>query len=154
MSKWYGSLNNRLEENNQFCETIEVGTGVTEYFWSDQHPYEVVEVEDQKHVSIRPMKHVKAKDSSPMDNNWDILPDPEAQSFKIVKRGNYWYRVSICTPELAKEILEGDEIQSKLWLCNNGFDGEEIIASGKPKKKYHKMNISFGVAQYYYDYEF
>ena len=34
--KWYGSLNNRLEENRQFCEKIEVGTGVTEYMYSDR----------------------------------------------------------------------------------------------------------------------
>lgn len=26
--KLYGSLNNRLEENRMFCDTIEVGTGM------------------------------------------------------------------------------------------------------------------------------
>lgn len=46
--KWYGSLNNRLEENKMFCEEIKVGTGLTEYFYSDRHPYEVVKVIDQK----------------------------------------------------------------------------------------------------------
>ena len=35
--KWYGSINNRIEENRMFCDVIEVGTGVTEYSWSDRH---------------------------------------------------------------------------------------------------------------------
>lgn len=30
-NKWYGSLQNRLAEGHQFCDTIKVGTGVTEY---------------------------------------------------------------------------------------------------------------------------
>ena len=32
MAKWYGSINNRLEEDKQFCPVIEVGTGMTEYY--------------------------------------------------------------------------------------------------------------------------
>lgn len=27
--KWYGSLDNRVEENRQYCDEIKVGTGVT-----------------------------------------------------------------------------------------------------------------------------
>ena len=57
---WYGSLNNRLEENKQFCETIEVGTGMTEYSYSDRHAYEVIEVTDQKHVKVREYDHKAA----------------------------------------------------------------------------------------------
>ena len=130
MSKWYGSLNNRLEENRQFVETIKVGTGVTEYSWSDRHPYEVVEVKDQKHISIRMMRQ------------------------ELAKRGNYWYSVVTITPERAKEILEGDDIEAKLWACANNFYLDEIVASGKNKTRYHKRNISIGKAEYYYDYEF
>ena len=39
--KLCGSLNNRLEENRMFCDTIEVGTGMTEYLYSDRHAYEL-----------------------------------------------------------------------------------------------------------------
>ena len=46
--KWYGSLNNRIEENRMFTDEIKVGTGVTKYSWSDRDAYEVVEVEDTR----------------------------------------------------------------------------------------------------------
>ena len=70
MSKvWYGSLNNRLEENRMFCEQIEVGTGMTEYHYSDRDAYEVVAVKDQKHVTVRKYDHRHVGDCA-MDNNW------------------------------------------------------------------------------------
>ena len=150
---WYGSLNNRLDENKQFCEEIKVGTGVTEYFYSDRHAYEVVEVIDQKHVSIREYDH-KKKNGPGFDNDWELISNEKNPVTKLVKRGKYWYSWAEITPEEAKEIYEGNDIEAKLWACHNGFDLQEIMASGKSKKSYHRKNISFGVASYYYDYEF
>ena len=150
--KWYGSLNNRLEENRQFVDTIEVGTGVTEYSWSDRQPYEVVAVKDQKHISIRMMRHELAGEA--MTNSWILKSDEDAPVEELAKRGNYWYSVVTITPEQAKEILEGDDIEAKLWACANDFYLDEIVASGKNKTRYHKRNISIGKAEYYYDYEF
>lgn len=152
MSKWYGSLDNRFEENRQFVDTIEVGTGVTEYFWSDRHPYEVVEVKDQKHISIRAMDHESAGEC--YSNQWILKSNEDAPVEELAKRGNYWYSVVTITPERAKEILDGDDIDARLWACHNGFYLDEIVASGKNKTKYHKRNISIGRAEYYYDYEF
>ena len=154
MAKWYGSINNRIEENRQFCDEIKVGTGVTEYFWSDRQPYEVTEVEDQKHVTIRRMDYKKKEGSGEYSNSWEYFSNPENPSMKIVKRGKYWYSFAICTPEEAKRILAGNDFQEKIWLCNNGFDAKEIIETGKTKVKYHRLNISFGVMEYYYDYSF
>lgn len=151
--RWYGSLNNRLEENRQFVETIEVGTGVTEYSWSDRAPYEVVEVKDQKHISIRMMNH-KSAGKGMYSNEWILTSNEDAPVEELAKRGNYWYSVVTITPERAKEILEGDDIEAKLWACANDFYLDEIVASGKNKTKYHKRNISIGKAEYYYDYEF
>ncbi len=150
--QWYGSLNNRIEENRQFCETIEVGTGMTEYSYTDRHAYEVIEVTDQKHVKVREYDHKPAGEC--YSNQWELISNPENPTINLVKRGKYWYTVSEITPEEAKEIYEGNDFQSKLWACHNNFDLEEIMASGKSKKSYHRMNVSFGVAQYYYDYEF
>lgn len=150
---WYGSLNNRLEENKQFCEEIKVGTGVTEYFYSDRHAYEVVAVKDQKHVSIREYDHKHVGDT-PMDNNWELISNEKNPVVDLVKRGNFWYTAVTITPERAKEIYEGTDIDAKLWACHNNFDLQAIIASGKNKTTYHKRNVSFGVADYHYDYEF
>ncbi len=154
MSKWYGSLDNRLCENKTMVDTIEVGTGVTEYSWSDRHPYEVVAVKDQKHVTIRPMKHEHRPDAEPMTNSWIITSDKNASTEEIAKRGNYWYSVVTITPQEAQEILDGDDVDAKIWACHNNFNLPEIVASGKAKKAYHRRNLTFGVCEYYYDYEF
>ena len=67
----------------------------------------------------------------------------------LVKRGNHWYMAVTAT----REHAESDDIHVILWLCQNGFDRENILAKGQ-QTKYHKMNISFGFADYYYDYSF
>lgn len=154
--KWYGSLNNRLEENKMFCGTIEVGTGVTEYMWSDRHPYEVVEVKDQKNVAIRRMNHECPKDGKDYSftNTWILTSDETAPVKWVTRRGNYWYTKVTITPEEAKEIFEGDDIDARIWACHNDFNLEEIIASQKSKTRYHRTNLSFGKAEYHYDYEF
>ena len=148
MSKvWYGNLTNRLEENRQFCEEITVGTGVTEYSYSDRQSYEVIAVKDQKHVTIRRYDH-KAKGEG-FTNDWELISNENNPSIDLVKRGNRWYRAVTAT---MKEI-ESEDIYVSLWLCHNGFDVEKIKEKGS-QTKYHKMNVSFGIADYYYDYEF
>lgn len=152
--KWYGSLNNRVEENRQFCDEIKVGTGMTEYFWSDRHAYEVVEVIDQKHVKVREYDAVKA-DNESYSNHWNLVSNEKNPVISLTKRGNYWYVVVTCTPEEARAILEKENnLDERLWACHNGFDLQEIANSNKAKTKYHRRNVSFGVANYYYDYEF
>lgn len=152
---WYGSLNNRLEENRQFVDTIEVGTGVTEYSWSDRHPYEVVEVKDQKHVSVRELDHKHVGEA--MTNDWELSSNESNPVLNMTKRGNYWYwTVTVTAKDLADFEAAEDEterINCMIWLCNNGFDSDVIREKGK-QTKYHRANVSFGKAEYYYDYEF
>ena len=114
---WYGSVQNRLEENRMYCDEIKVGTGVTEYLWSDRHPYEVIEVRDQKHVAVREMGHRPI--GEPMSNEWELFSDPSKPTKCLVKWGKYWY-----------------------WT------------SGFGRNTRHRANVSFGVANYYYDYSF
>lgn len=144
---WYGSLNNRLEENKMFCKTIEVGMGVTEYFYSDRRAYEVVEVKDQKHVSIREYDHKLA--GEPMSNDWELVSNENNPIINLVKRGNYWYRTKTAT----LEQVNSEDAKVRFWVALNGFDVEKIKKNRK-QTKYTKINISFGVADYYYDYEF
>lgn len=147
--KWYGSFQNRVEENRMYCDEIKVGTLVTEYYWSDRHPYEVVAVKDQKHVTIRAMGH-KHVGNTPMSNNWELFSEPENPTMDLVKRGNYWYSVLTVTADMIDRDLTPEE---QINLALNGFDPEIIRAKGK-QSKYTRRNISFGVAEHYYDYEF
>ena len=154
--KWYGSLNNRVEENRMFCDEIKVGTGVTKYSWSDRHAYEVVDVKDQKHVSIREYDHKRPDDGKDYSysNDWVLVSNENNPIINLTKRGKYWYSTVSITPEEAKEILDNGTVDDRIWACHNDFNLAEIVESGKAKTKYHRVNVSFGVAEYYYDYEF
>ncbi len=138
-------------ERGRDAEEIIVGMGVTEFFWSDRHAYEVTKVIDQKHIYIRELKHIH-EGNCHMDNNWRLEPDPTRPETLIVKRGKYWYTTATVTKE---DIADYDNLdpEYKLWLCHWGFDREMIEKNGK-QTKYHKRNIVIGYADYYYDYEF
>lgn len=120
MRKWYGSLENRIDENRMYCEEIKVGTGMTEYFWSDRHPYEVIDVINQKHVFVRALDYKKA-DEVAYSNHWELFSNDKNPLIEMVYRYNKWCKVY--------EKKDGS-------------------------KYYDKVNVSFGVAEYYYDYSF
>ncbi len=147
--KLYGCLQNRLEENKMFCDEIKVGTGVTEYSYSDREAYEVIKVKDQKHITIRAYDH-KHIGENHMDNNWELISNENNPSKELVKRGNYWYSASTVTKEMVDKDLTPEQ---RLYLALSGFDIAKIKEKGH-QTKYVKMNVSFGVAEYYYDYEF
>lgn len=157
MSKvWYGSLQNRLEENRQWCNEIKVGTGMTEYMWSDRHPYEVVAVKDQKHVSVREMGHKPSDKNTGFMNEWELFSDESKPIFEMAKRGNYWYFVTTITSEILEEYEKADtneKVRIGLFLAHNDVDVEKLREKGTIRK-YHRANVSFGKAEYYYDYEF
>lgn len=148
--KWYGSIYNRMEEDRQYCPVIEVGTGMTEYSWSDRHAYEVVEVRDQKHVTVRELDHKHTGDGY-MDNEWELVSNPDAPLCDMVKIGDYWYWTSTLTrEELAKRENDPRELLS---LAVGGWDLDKVRTKGKQTKR-TRAKVSFGVAEYYYDYEF
>lgn len=153
--KWYGNLSNRLDENKMFTKTIEVGTGMTEYMWSDRRAYEVVEVIDQKHVKVREYtaKHI----GEAYENNWELLSDENNPVCLMTKRGKYWYWTVEITSDILDEIENCKDANRKfelsLFLAHNEVDTEKLRKKGKITR-YHRANVSFGIADYYYDYEF
>lgn len=150
MARWYGSVQNRLEEGRMFCDKIEVGTGVTEYSWSDRHPFEVIEVTDQKHVRVRELDHKHVGDGC-MDNSWELVSNPTNPERDLERRGDVWY----WTTTITADDIQGkqDDVELMLRLALAGFDTEKIMAKGKQTKRW-KANVSFGTADYYYDYSF
>ena len=144
MSKWYGSVNNRVDENKMFCDEIKVGTGMTEYSYSDREAYEVVEVKDQKHVKVRKLDHKLAGEA--FSNNWELISNPNNSVSEIVKRGKYWYWAS----RWSKKALDNPMI---VIIPDKVY--KELQEKGKDTcVVYSRANVSFGVADYYYDYEF
>lgn len=145
---WYGSVHNRLEENRQFCDEIKIGTGVTEYLYSDRHPYEVIDVVDQKHVYIRELDHKLI--GEPYSNDWELISNENNTVYYLTKRGKYWYK----TITVTDDILEPEmSIETMLFLAHNGINADDL-RNRKKITRYHRMNVSFGYASYYYDYSF
>lgn len=164
--KFYGSLQNRLEEGKQFVEEIKVGTGVTEYSWSDRHPYEVIEVIDQKHIIIRALNYRRIDDNGMSDaQSYEYISNENNIKYELVLRNNVWYKVIEYTKdrwlERAKEDFEKGYFKSiegayRYFRAMAGLTDKqyEKIEQGKIVKKYVKMNISIGVIDAYYDYTF
>lgn len=152
---WYGSLQNRLEENKQFCDEIKVGTGMTEYSYSDRHAYEVIAVENQKHVTVRLLDHKMA--GEPMTNEWELISNEDNPVYELVKRGKYWYSKVVVTSDILDEIDSTEDAHERvrlmLFLGHNDIDRDVLRDKGKVTR-YHRWNVSFGVADYYFDYEF
>lgn len=152
---WYGSLNNRLEENRMFCKEIEVGTGMTEYYYSDRHAYEVVEVKDQKHIKVRQYDH-KHIGNVEMDNSWELISNENNPIREMTKRGDHWYWTTVVTDAILANLESEDaneRIQTMLFMAHNNIDADTLKAK-KKITRYHRANVSFGIADYYYDYEF
>lgn len=152
----YGSYQNRIMENKHFTDEIKVGTGMTEYSYSDREAYEVIEVIDQKHVTVRRLDHKHVGDGC-MDNRWELISNENNPVYRMTKRGNYWYWTVEITADILDEIENCEEPNRKfelsLFLAHNGVDSDKLRAKGKITK-YHRANVSFGIADYYYDYEF
>lgn len=152
---WYGNLTNRLEENRMFCDEIKVGTGMTEYYYSDRHAYEVVEVQDQKHIKVRELDHKHIGENC-MDNNWELVSNENNVVRTMTKRGNYWYWTSVITDAILANLESEDaeqRMRTELFMAYNNVDAETLKAK-KKVTRYNKANVSFGIADYYYDYEF
>lgn len=155
MTRLYGSYQNRMQENKQFCDEITIGTGMTEYLYTDRNAYEVVAVKDQKHVSVRryDVEHI----GEDMANNWKLISNAENPVYDMTKRGQYWYWTVTITADILDEIEACEDTNRKfeltLFLCHNGVDQEVLRQKGEVTK-YHRANVSFGTANYYYDYEF
>lgn len=141
--KWYGSISNRLQENkNNLGRDIMVGDDITKYLWSDRTCYYVTKVKNQKHIFIKEYEIIADRDKpgGMGHQNWLY--------FKTRKEANdYLNKYGLGE----REIWEHQEI-------------ELVYRYGKWREKYIDRNgkiqyrgnwdISFGIRDYYFDWEF
>lgn len=154
MSKWYGSLNNRIDEGKTYGE-IKVGTGVTEMCYSDRHPYEVVEVIDEKHLLIRECDW-KIISGSEQDGSaeyeYKVVPYKDTILTKELLNDNYrMLMISAHNPKLYEKILSskiGDVIgNNNRLLVKTKYGWKERYSNGK----YNTNKFTVGFAERYYD---
>lgn len=92
MSKvFYGSLQNRLMERSKMPEP-QVGMGVTEFFYSDRHPYEIIEVIDSRHIVVRALDYKRVDDNGMSDcQDYEYYSNPANHTKKLflTKQGQW-----------------------------------------------------------------
>ena len=142
--KWYGSVTNRIEEKGK-DSIIEVGTPMTEYFWSDSYAWETIKVFDQTHVVVREYKAVCVGGFA--SNEWKLISDENQPTKELKKRyGNWWEVIRWKKQDLTNPECWGmpDDVRQELTNGKN-----EAIRYRKTSGK-----VRFGIARKYYDYEF
>ena len=160
MSKWYGNLDNRLEEGRTVPEITE-GMDITMYYWSDRTCYYVTKVHDQKRIEVKKWQVCADHDKKGGmgHQNWlyfktrkemneyleRFFPgqdryDREDQAETWVYRYNKWMKEYVYTSD--RDCATDREHQH---LLKHGWFARYYDLSGK---------ISFGRRDYYYDWEF
>ena len=141
--KLYGSVDNRFDENKNFLNRdIQIGDDITFYLWSDRICYYVTNVIDQKHIFVRKYEVVadREKECRMGHQNWLY--------FKTVKECNdYLRKYGLGTDEPVFEHIDEEWVYryNHWYRAYNNYSG---------KRCYEKINISFGVRDYYFDWEF
>ena len=170
MSKrWYGNLTNRLEEGRNFTSReLQAGDDITMYMWSDRTCYYIDEVVSPKEIKVR--RYYVCADHSKKGGmghqNWlyfktvdeerkylknffndayldEHFEEPEAETWAF--RNNKWKEAIEYTP---KEVLAKPCLFTEAQI--------KKAQQGKTVTEYRNLsgNISFGVRDYYYDWEF
>ena len=160
----YGNLMNRLEENKNFCgREIKAGDDITEYMWSDRYCYYVTEVDDQKRIKVLPYQVCADQDKAGGMGHQDWM------YFKTKKEMYDYLRKY--HPERYPDDFDYEEEKEQTWVFRYGkwkrehvFTKENYCTEAEKKslakKGYYKRysdlsgNISFGVRNYHYDWEF
>ena len=95
MSRWYGSVSNRIMENTKGLDPV-VGMGVTECLWSDREPYEIIEVKDARHIVVRRLD-AKRIDTNGMsecqDYEYASNENNPARNLFLTKEGRWRERI-------------------------------------------------------------
>ena len=162
MSKtWYGNLMNRLEEGKQVNQ-IEVGTDITMYHWSDRTCYYVTEVIDQKHIKVKEYVVVadRSKEGGMGHQDWLYFKTRKAANEYLRSFGHdgYHYRVDVDNPE-QEWVYRYNKWMGMSTLTKENYCTERELKSLKSKGYYNRYwdlsgKVSFGVRNYYYDWEF
>lgn len=153
--KLYGNLTNRIEENRNYNHRdIEVGDDLTEYMWSDRRCYYVTKVINQKHIFVKSYQVCAdhSKQGGMGHQNWLY--------FKTTKQMNEYLNECIdkglinSTKYDVENVKENGEVEL-VYRYGHWYVKQEYWYDVKLEKpRYNKINISFGVKDYYYDWEF
>ena len=162
MSKWYGNVNNRLEEGRNYTgREIQVGDNITEYLWSDRHCYYVTAVENQKRIKVKPyiVVHDHSKEWYMGNQDWVYFKSVEEADAYLRQFGKS-YTANVSDEETwvfryGKWMTEFRHDEMRYPDAYSKREREHFAKHGW-FNTYHDLSgkVSFGVCDYYYDWEF
>lgn len=176
MKKLYGSLTNRFEEGRNFTgRELQVGDDITMYYYTDRRCYYITNVISEKEIQVKPY-YICAdhdKEGGQGHQNWlyfksqrehdeylnKHFPDHKIRTEEAddtetwVFRNNKWK----CKSTINQERINQIKADCGLCLFNAKNEKEaKLLAEGKDIIRYRDLSgkVSFGVRDYYYDWEF
>lgn len=66
-----------------------IGMGATEVLWSDRHAYEVVKINDDKHIVVRRMNAINKGGFG--SNDWELKSDPDGNLVFLTRYKDGWF---------------------------------------------------------------
>jgi len=156
--KWYGNIGNRIEEGHNYTkEPLKEGVDVTMYYWSDRTCYYITKVVDQKHIFVHRYE-VCADHSKPGG-----MGHQDWLYFKTIKEERQY--INDCIDKGLIKGLEKEDIDSikensdEEWVFRYNHwcqvFRKDMLGNTLEKPNYYKLQpVSFGVRNYYYDWEF
>lgn len=149
--KWYGSICNRIAEGRIRTEDglIHKGDDITMYYWSDRSCYFVTKVIDQKHIFVKPYEVVADRSKPGGMGHQDWL------YFKSRREANM-YLNEFMKEEDKYPVDELVEAKEEEWVLRYGKWNRVVGTdeNGKPIYRHLSGQITIGVRDYYYDWEF
>ena len=147
----YGSLTNRLEENKNYSgKELYKGMDITMYYWSDRHCYFITKVIDQKHIFVKRYKVVadKEKEGGMGHQNWLYFKSNKECNEYLKKFGKG------TDGKIYEETEEEWIFRYGHWNLVQRKDAWSLKPLDKPRYHRIQQGISFGIKDYYYDWEF
>ena len=173
MTKYYGNFTNRLEEGKNYLgREIQVGDDITSCLYSDRECYYITKVIDQQHIFVKKYLVCANRDkgtgighqdwvyfktykeevdyliSKGIERTYIKEFEPKEEEWKVYRRK--WCKVT------RWELEEIKNKSNRFTMIPNLTANEYTkLENGKEVVKYTPINnISFGVRDYYYDWEF
>lgn len=151
--KWYGNVANRIEENRGFNQEIKVGMDVTRYDWSDRHAYYITRVESQKRFFMKEYEVIadREKANGMGHQNWLYFKTRKECHEYLNKHLKPCPKFNFETEPYPTEGLQENPEEEIVFRYGHWY---KKYTDYFGQVKYSKINISLGVRDYYYDWEF
>ena len=170
MSRWYGSVNNRIREGKNYLQReLKVGDDITMYLWSDRLCFYITDVVNQKHIKVQRYQvcadHSKesgighqdwlyfktTKEYNEYINSRSILKDKLPTDVKEPEPENWVFRYGKWKEMITLNIKDTPKV-----YMNMTDKQKKDFEEGKDVHIYKDLlgSISFGVREYYYDWSF